>query len=86
MREAATSVAEGAEVAEPAGVEGRWRRGALVALLVTAPAWALALHPHLDVWALFDGKAHLLAALTGAAASAFFWLPAMLETPLARSR
>jgi hypothetical protein len=41
--------------AAPAG-----RLGLVAALLATAPAWALALHPHLDVRALFDGETHLL--------------------------
>ena len=36
------------------------RLGLIAALLATAPAWALALHPHLNVWALFDGETHLL--------------------------
>lgn len=36
-----------------------WLPGLLLALVLTAPAWFLFLHPDLDLWELHDGATHL---------------------------
>ena len=39
-----------------------WLPGLLLALVLTAPAWLLFLHPNLNLWELYDGPVHLVRA------------------------